>query len=87
MNDTFWNDEIETLQETYGNDKFQMKYILSREDRTSEDNKYLHGRIKSDVLKGLFQPPIHENARFLVVGTKEMIRTTEIMIINDLDYE
>lgn len=74
-NDTFWGDEIQALCKQYP-DKFEMVNIFSRE----EQEGCLHGRINRDVLKKVFQPTNTDDARFLSVGTKEMMRQTEEML-------
>jgi len=70
--DTFWNEEIAALTEQYP-EKFRMVHILSREKREG----CLHGRINSKVLQQVFQPTDQDDARFLSVGTKEMMRMTD----------
>lgn len=75
VNDTFWKDEIQAMCTQFP-DKFEMMYIFSRE----EQEGCLHGRINPDVLKTVFQPANAEDARFLSVGTKEMMRQTEEML-------
>ena len=70
--DTFWNDDIAALTEKYP-DTFEIVHILSREKREG----CLHGRINPSVLQQVFQPTDRENARFLSVGTKEMMRMTD----------
>lgn len=77
MDDTFWNEDIETLAQQYPS-KFEMKHILSREKRGG----CLHGRINPEVLKMIFKPINPEQARFLSVGTKDMMRTTDHMLQN-----
>jgi ferredoxin-NADP reductase len=77
MDDTFWNEDIETLAQQYPS-KFEMKHILSREKRGG----CLHGRINPEVLKMVFKPIDPEQARFLSVGTKDMMRTTDHMLQN-----
>jgi len=71
-NDTFWNKDIASLSEKYP-EKFQMVHILSREKREG----CLHGRVNSNVLQQVFQPTDKQDARFLSVGTKEMMRMTD----------
>ena len=75
--DTFWKDEIQALHEEFP-DKFELVNIFSREEREGS----LHGRINPDVLKTVFQPASAEDARFLSVGTKEMMRQTEEMLMS-----
>lgn len=78
MGDTFWHDRIKHLEEKYG-DRFEMVYILSREDPPP---RMLQGRINPTVLQSVFEPRLAEakidrkDARFLAVGTKEMIYET-----------
>jgi len=71
MADTFWGTEIDALLKEYG-DKFEVVYILSRETKEG----CLHGRIDADVLKKVFQPSEEDTARFISVGTKEMMSMT-----------
>jgi len=70
--DTFWSDDIESLKKKYP-EKFTMVHILSREEREG----CLHGRIDHKVLQQVFKPSDSEKARFLSVGTKEMMRMTD----------
>jgi len=70
--DTFWKEDIASLTEKYP-EKFKIVYILSREDREG----CLHGRVNPTVLQQVFQPTHKEEARFLSVGTKEMMRMTD----------
>jgi len=83
MADTFWLDQIAELEEQYKN-KFEMVYILSRETQTG----VLHGRIDPSVLKEVFETRLNkvvelerDDARFLVIGTKPMMRMTESMFL------
>lgn len=75
VQDTFWNEEITALQKRHGN-RFEVVHILSRQ--AHED--CLQGRINANVLDRLFQPPKPDEARFLSVGTKEMMRKTDDML-------
>ena len=75
LNDTFWGDEIRALCKQFP-DKFKMVNVFSRE----EQEGCLHGRINPDILKKVFQPANINDARFLSVGTKEMMRQTEGML-------
>jgi len=50
-----------------------MVHILSRE----EHDGCLYGRVNPEVLQQVFQPTESEEARFLSVGTKEMMRMTD----------
>ena len=70
--DTFWSEDIASLTEKYP-EKFRMVHILSREEREG----CLHGRVNSTVLQQVFQPTDTEKARFLSIGTKEMMRMTD----------
>lgn len=76
MDDTFWHDDIEALMKKYP-DNFEIVHILSREKK----DDCLHGRIDSSVLEKVFDVPKEERdeARFLSVGTKEMMRMTDKM--------
>lgn len=75
MNDTFWHDDIEKLAKKYPN-KFEIVHILSREEKEG----CLHGRIDANVLQKVFQPDDPEEARFLTVGTKEMMSMTDQLL-------
>ena len=72
FDDTFWNEDIASLMKQYPN-TFKMVHILSREKRDG----CLHGRVNPEVLQHVFQPTDSEDARFLSVGTKEMMRMTD----------
>ena len=72
MSDTFWHDDIDKLKKRYPT-KFRLVHILSREERDG----YLKGRVDSSVLKTVFDPSDREEARFLSVGTKDMMRMTD----------
>lgn len=86
--DTFWGDKIEELKQTYG-DKFEMVHIHSREVKS--DPNVLHGRIDPSVLQNVFETRMkkahinRENARFLAIGTKEMMFMTDQML-NKIGY-
>lgn len=81
--DTFWSDKVEELKKLYP-DKFEIVYIYSRED--SPDPTILKGRINPQVLKDVFEPRIKaanigkKDARFLAIGTKQMIYNTGTML-------
>jgi len=91
--DTFWHDQIEELNQKY-KERFEMVYIFSRENKTETTTEHLptgalHGRIDSSVLKQVFEPRLclsettkleRDKARFLVIGTKAMMRMTEAML-------
>ena len=72
MDDTFWDKEITSLAENYPH-KFKMVRILSREEREG----CMHGRVGPEILQKVFQPIDSDEARFLSVGTKEMMRMTD----------
>jgi len=77
--DVFWKDQIKELEEKYGAERFEMVYIFSREEEVEEEN-VLYGRINADVLKEVFGTRLgleQEDAKFLVIGTKPMMRMTE----------
>ncbi|CAB9500800.1 b5 reductase 1 [Seminavis robusta] len=74
--DTFWKDSIQQLQEQYPN-KFQMVHILSREEK----EECLHGRINPQILGQVFRPDDKAQARFVSVGTKEMMKQTDQMLL------
>lgn len=81
--DTFWHDRIAALKEQHG-DRFEVRTILSREDREGS----LKGRVSPEVLSEVFdgawgtQPGSNRRAgvRFLSVGTKEMMMDTDKML-------
>jgi NAD(P)H-flavin reductase len=83
--DTFWQDKIALLEKQYP-DKFEMVYIYSREE--SADPAVLKGRVDENVLQKVFMSRIeksnisHEDARFLSVGTKQMMYNTSSMLGN-----
>lgn len=84
-NDTFWLDKIAKLEIQYP-EKFEMVHIYSREEHP--DPRVLKGRIDPQVLANVFMPRIEnahiskKDARFLAVGTKEMIGLTGRMLGN-----
>lgn len=76
--DTFWHDQIEELRENFG-ERFQLTTILSREERAGS----LNGRIDASVLAKVyesFDESRREEVRFLSVGTKAMMRSTDDML-------
>jgi NAD(P)H-flavin reductase len=75
MEDTFWHNEIQELSQNYP-ERFQIVHIFSREKRDG----CLHGRIDPSVLETVFTPNERNQARFLSVGTKEMMRMTDNML-------
>jgi ferredoxin-NADP reductase len=86
MADTFWMDQLQALQQEYP-DTFTLQLILSRQPEastTTTTTAILHGRITPDTLSQVFtveeagiQP---SEARFLSVGTKEMMKLTDGML-------
>ncbi len=76
MEDTFWTEELQELKELY-KDKFELVYLLSRQPEAKD---CLHGRVSPEILKQVFQPPNPNEARFLSVGTKEMMRCMDEML-------
>jgi len=93
--DLFWNEQIQELEDKYGTERFQMVYIFSREKkeeeeascRTNNNNNVLYGRIDAKVLETVFDETRvlslgrkRTDARFLVIGTKPMMRSTEGML-------
>jgi len=82
--DTFWRDEIKKLKAKYP-DKFEITYILSREDRAG----CRKGRVDPAVLREEFGAFVVDsaNARFLSVGTKGMMKEFDAMITESLGYE
>jgi len=82
--DLFWKDQIKELEEQYGKERFEMVYIFSREEDEVEEERVLYGRINKEVLREVFETRLlgeeglnREDARFLVIGTKPMMRMTE----------
>ena len=73
--DYFWGDKVDELEKKFG-ETFRVERIMSRDSRVG----CWHGRINPDILEQVFQPPIKENARFLSVGTKEMMYSTDRML-------
>lgn len=70
MGDTFWAEDVKRLQEEFPR-QFKIVHILSREDAEGA----LSGRIDKEVLRDVFGGWLDkkEDARFLSVGTKEMM--------------
>mmetsp|Transcript_5370 Transcript_5370/g.8318 ORF Transcript_5370/g.8318 Transcript_5370/m.8318 type:complete len:272 (+) Transcript_5370:274-1089(+) len=66
-------DEVETLVKQYGSDRLEVKHIFSREEGIPGT---LHGRINEDVLKQVFAQFDQADSRFLVVGSKAMMKNT-----------
>jgi len=90
--DLFWKDQIKELEERYGKERFEMVYIFSREKEEVEEERVLYGRINTDVLREVFETRLleceglkQEDARFLVIGTKPMMRMTE-GLLGDIGY-
>jgi len=79
--DTFWHESIQNLSEQYG-DRFRIVHILSREERPG----CLTGRVNPEVLSTVFQPTDKGSARFLSVGTKEMMRMADQML-HEIGYK
>jgi NAD(P)H-flavin reductase len=83
--DLFWHEAIAALQQQHPQ-RFRMVHIFSREpvSTTSGDttNDVLCGRIDESVLRTVFQSsfPSIETARFLSVGTKDMMRMTDDLL-------
>jgi len=82
--DLFWKDQIKEMEERYGKERFEIVYMFSREEEEVEEERVLYGRINKDVLRDVFETRLlgcegltHEDARFLVIGTKPMMRMTE----------
>lgn len=73
--DTFWKDELEELARQYP-DNFEMVYLYSREQADGA----LHGRVSPALLQQVFDPPVKEEARFLSVGTKAMMKDVDGML-------
>lgn len=79
--DTFWHEAIHDLSNKHG-ERFRIVHIFSKDQRPG----CLKGRVNPDVLNQVFQPTDKEQARFLSVGTKEMMRITDEML-NEIGYE
>jgi NAD(P)H-flavin reductase len=75
FDDYFWHDKIEELLEKHG-ENFRLERIMSQDYRDG----CLRGRVDPEVLDQVFQPADRDNARFLSVGTKEMMNTTYRML-------
>ncbi|KAJ8599370.1 hypothetical protein CTAYLR_007033 [Chrysophaeum taylorii] len=74
--DTFWGDRLESLAAT---GKFRLVSMYSREFCEGA----LHGRVTPQVLRDVFGG--EEDIRFLIVGTKEMMAQTDLMLA-DVGY-
>eukprot|EP00555_Chaetoceros_dichaeta_P001419 CAMPEP_0198277088 /NCGR_PEP_ID=MMETSP1447-20131203/65663_1 /TAXON_ID=420782 /ORGANISM="Chaetoceros dichaeta, Strain CCMP1751" /LENGTH=361 /DNA_ID=CAMNT_0043972083 /DNA_START=136 /DNA_END=1222 /DNA_ORIENTATION=- len=90
--DLFWKDQIKEMEERYGKERFEIVYIFSREEEEVEEERVLYGRINKDVLRDVFETRLlgcegltQEDARFLVIGTKPMMRMTE-GLLGDIGY-
>ena len=78
MADVFWQDQLQDLMTRYPH-KFQLIHVLSREQQQHHPNA-LYGRVTPQLLDRIFQPKDRHSARFLSVGTKEMMRETDAML-------
>lgn len=75
MDDTFWLDELDALDAQFPG-RFRVIHILSREVRDG----CLRGRIDQKVLRNVFGAWQGDDARFIPVGTKEMMATTDSLL-------
>jgi NAD(P)H-flavin reductase len=73
--DTFWRDKLQQFEQDYP-EKFELIYLYSREKQEG----CLHGRISPALLKEVFKPPHPDQARFLSVGTKPMMKDVDAML-------
>jgi NAD(P)H-flavin reductase len=95
LEDTFWHDKLRALLDRHG-DRFQVVYVVSRQTEPSSEVQheqppsatssssfvsYHYGkRLSPTLLEEIFQPPTRDEARFLTVGTKEMMKQADAMI-------
>jgi ferredoxin-NADP reductase len=83
--DLFWHEAIAALQQQHPQ-RFRIVHIFSREPGLVASNRatkdVLFGRIDEAVLRSVFRSsfPSIETARFLSVGTKDMMRTTDDLL-------
>jgi NAD(P)H-flavin reductase len=93
LDDTFWHDKLKALKEKHG-EKFELVYVISRQNEPtieqdqsySSNITYHYGkRLSSRLLEEIFHPPSRETARFLTVGTKEMMKHADKML-TDIGY-
>lgn len=83
--DLFWHEAIAALQRNHPQ-RFRLVQIFSREPVpvgfVDTTNDVLYGRIDEDVLRSVFRSsfPNIETARFLSVGTKDMMRVTDDLL-------
>jgi NAD(P)H-flavin reductase len=80
MADTFWHDQIESWKNRYPG-KLTVVHLLSREER--KDCWY--GHVTPQLLNQVFQPENRSEARFLAVGTKDIMRMTNDML-QEINY-
>jgi NAD(P)H-flavin reductase len=76
MADTFWEESLQQMQAEQSQ-KFQLVHLLSRETKEG----CLHGHITPSLIRQVFQPPDTSQARFVSVGTKEMMKQTYQMLL------
>lgn len=79
--DTFWHQELQQLKQRFP-EKFELVNILSRE----KNENCLHGRINPSILQQVFSFKDPNEARFLCVGTKEMMKQTDNMLM-EIGYQ
>lgn len=90
--DVFWHAQIAELKEKFG-ERFQVRTILSREQREGS----LQGRVNPQILSEVFDgcwgtgpggsnEGEREGVRFLSVGTKQMMKDTDKML-GKIGYE
>lgn len=77
VRDTFWEKDVQILQRQYPQ-QFKIAHILSRDEREGA----MRGRIDAHVLLNVFGGWMSERneARFLPVGTKEMMAQTDTLL-------
>ena len=54
MKDTFWENRIAAATAKYGEDKFVVRYLLSREEAKVEGGGALKGRVTPEVFQDVF---------------------------------
>lgn len=78
--DLFWTEEIQELKNKYG-DRFEMILVVSREsEETVRKGDVAGRRLDANLLANLFKPSNPSGARFLSVGTKDMMRQTDRLL-------
>eukprot|EP00729_Bicosta_minor_P021883 gene21883-30973_t len=88
MKDTFWENRIAAATAKYGEDKFVVRYLLSREEAKVEGGGVLKGRVTPELFQDVFDgsfgtnvagpnAALRPNVRFLSVGTKPMMAVAD----------